>query len=139
MTSSSPFQWIIDTSQRQPQWWCMRCAELMLVCSILWFLLKEGITGEDAFDGALLLIVALFVNMLSQSAAMVARLGKIPQGLVLLLWLLALMSLLYIDSAAMLADRVYALAWASFYSFAACKPPAPPKHKPRLATQGGGA
>lgn len=105
----------------------------------LWFVFTKFPMGPwDFFLAFVLIFITAVAVFVSKSRVLVERIGRNGPQFLLMIWLLTLYSLLHIDSSASLADRIHGLAFASFYSFAACKPPAPPKKKTRLIAQGSG-
>lgn len=126
------FQWLVDVSQRQPHWWCRQCT----IGAALTFSMTELFRPETrAVWGYIHLgvwatwLASMWV--ISASAALAGEQG-FPKGMRVVLWCCAGVGLFILSrepSPFRFASFVADIMIASFYSFAACRPPAPPKRK----------
>ena len=133
------FQWIVDASQRQPQWWCQQCVKVEFVCLLLMATLRAE--PWDAFSCVTFALNLLSVAVLWWVSASLPVLSGLSASWVTGIrrgqWLLSLACVLLVRDAAAAAGAVAGLAVSSFFSFAACRPPAPPKRRPSMRTAGG--
>lgn len=120
------FQWLVDTTQRRPIWWCRQCVVATFVGALLAAVVKYPPTG---FLNILVVAVwlgtaYLLKGMCRNETALAFAAG--PAWLDKILWA----SSLFFGIPMLLTGNPLALcatAQAAFYSFAACRPPAPPK------------
>lgn len=126
------FQWLVDASQRQPHWWCRQCT----IGAALTFAMTEFSRLEPRTAWSYIGLFAgmswlafLWVSSASATSAVGISLNK---GVRVLLWCFAGMSLFILfrePSAFRFSSFMSEIMFASVYSFAACRPPAPPKRK----------
>ncbi len=133
----NPFQWLIDESQKPPEWWCRQSAKMICVGEVLGDIFtKVPWSVADCigifFSGA---CCGLYVYW-SRSAESVAKIAS--RSIRLLVWGLILHALFrYVFMNAITPEHAAGLcsgfAAVAFWEFALCRPPAPPKRRQRLA------
>lgn len=126
------FQWLVDATQRQPHWWCRQCVIAAAVTSAMTEFFRPELRTAWGY-----IIIGLDATLLvlmwgaSASAASAVTLS-IPKVMRVVLWCFSGLSLFVLfvkPSAYQFASSVSGIMFASVWSFAASRPPAPPKRK----------
>lgn len=129
----NPFQWLIDKSQKRPDWWCRQSAKLICVGEVLGDVFTKvpwSVTDSiGMFIGGV--CCGLYVFW-SRDAPAVARVAS--RSVRWLAWGLALHALwrdMFVHG--MTPERAAScfrgFAAVAFWEFALCRPPAPPKRR----------
>lgn len=126
-------QWIVDISQRKPQWWGQQCAIAMgMLCALRFVLDEHPNLIKTVGTGALLLISGGFWLQALSSAWFAGFRNVGVWGRIFIIGLAAgcVLGVLSNElSSAGLAAVGSSVATLSFYYFAACEPPAPPRRR----------
>ena len=131
------FQWIVDATQREPHWWGRQCSILNATCILLWASMVET---WGAWRCVLIAVCLISIGLMwttSRSAAWFARVDFGPYCR-RVMWVTSILLFPVMDlTATSLSSFLSNAATAAFFSFAACRPPAPPKRRPSMRTAGG--
>lgn len=126
------FQWLIDASQRQPHWWCRQCTiGAALTFAMAEFYRPEQLTAWH-YIGLFTGMVWLCSLWVSSASATTAVHLDLPRSFRIFIWSFAGVAIFALFNDPSEFRFLFALEqvmFASIYSFAACRPPAPPKRK----------
>lgn len=138
------FQWLVDTSQKQPHWWARQATIISMILLALRVALR-GAPDAGTYVLVAVCLVAFCLNWyMTADAERCAYIGTSPVWFSRLFWVFvifaALLSLAE-QTASGYAGAAWAICFNAIYSFAACRPPAPPKRKYGFSRvpEGGGA
>ncbi len=128
-------QWVIDETQRKPGWW----AEQVIMAGTAMEIVRKVVTWEGGWDAALLLLVLIVCALLVGAARQPPLLKSIGQSMWIRGFFIGLSALhiftLFTEPgkvALNVLELVSSLCMLSYYSFAACDDPKPPKRKEKL-------
>lgn len=133
----TPYQGLINWSQRQPAWWVEQCAAAIAVCAITEAALKPELGAWEYFGLLLSLVLATGFFFYSRLPAVLVHAAKNDRfrRLILALTILGWAAMAISPklkaglSALSLASDVLPL---SVWYFAACKPPKPREPRKKL-------
>lgn len=132
----NPFQWLVDESQKQPQWWCRQTAKVICVAAVLVLVFTDcpWSVGDSVANFGAIIGAGCFV-LISGSALLCASFANRPTRW--WFWAWSLFAVMHVTSAEKAADCLATLAATAFVEFAFCRPPAPPKHRGRRLAEVG--
>jgi hypothetical protein len=128
-------QWVIDETQKKPGWW----AEQVIMAGTAMEIVRKVVTWDSGWDAVLLFLVLVVAALLVSAARQPILLKSIGTSTWIRPFFLGLTALhlftLFAEPGKLalnMLELVAALCMLSYYCFAACDDPKPPKRKEKL-------